>query len=141
MVSMAVTVGTHGAYGGIMHSDVTLQTYTDFGQNMGRYAVGGKVNALLEEIRNREGGITVSYTDGQGDRVAISNTQGMINFSGRMTKAIPRPLAPIFLPRCAITARWMLRLVSVRWAVSMLSTMMALIFDIRWMPMAMIVSD
>lgn len=82
MVASAVTVGTHGAYGGVLHSDVSMQTYTDFGQNNGRYAVGGKVNALLEEIRNREGGITVSYTDGQSDRVVISNTQGMINFSG-----------------------------------------------------------
>lgn len=66
---------------GIMHPDVSYQTYADFGQNLGRYVVGNKEKALLKHIRKEAGGITVSYTDGQADRVAISNEQGMINFS------------------------------------------------------------
>ena len=103
MVTTAVTVGTHGAYGGIMHSDVTMQTYTDFGQNKGYYAVGGKVNALLDKLRDDDDGIKVFYTDGTG-YVVISNEpdeqgvkQGMINFTGTHDQGHSTALGPNFL--------------------------------------------
>lgn len=67
------------AEAGRLHADVTMQTYTDFGQNMGRYVVGRQVNALLNHIRTTEGGITIHYTDGTTP-YTISNTQGMIDF-------------------------------------------------------------
>ena len=60
------TLGSIGAYAGTLHEDVSLQTYTDFGQNMGRYVTGGHVNALLSHIRSQEG-ITITYTGGQED--------------------------------------------------------------------------
>lgn len=60
------TLGSLGAYAGTLHEDVSMQTYTDFGQNMGRYVTGGHVNALLSYIRGQEG-ITLTYTGGQSD--------------------------------------------------------------------------
>lgn len=60
------TLGSLGAYAGTLHEDVSMQTYTDFGQNMGRYVTGGHVNALLSHIRSQEG-ITITYTGGQSD--------------------------------------------------------------------------
>ncbi len=60
------TLGSLGTYAGTLHEDVSLQTYTDFGQNMGRYVTGGHVNALLSHIRSQEG-ITITYTGGQSD--------------------------------------------------------------------------
>ena len=64
-----------------MHSDVPMPIYMDFGQNMGRYAVGSNVNALLGHIRqNVDGGIVIHYTDGTPS-YTISNTQGMIDYS------------------------------------------------------------
>ncbi len=51
--------------GGIMHQDVSFQTYTDFGQNMGRYSTGA-TNALLQHIH--ADGVIISYTGGQADQ-------------------------------------------------------------------------
>ena len=64
-----------------MHSDVTMPTYTDFGQNKGRYVVGSAVNSLLQYIRDTEGGIGIEYTDGT-QTYYLSNEQGMIDFEG-----------------------------------------------------------
>ena len=50
------------AFGSYLHSDVSIQTYTDFAQNRGRYQTGA-TNALLQHLN--AGGITVSYTGGQ----------------------------------------------------------------------------
>lgn len=50
---------------GVAHQDATIQTYTDFGQNMGRYKVGGEVNALLKHLN--QGGYVITYTGGQAD--------------------------------------------------------------------------
>lgn len=69
------------AVAGVMHSDATVMTYADFGQNKGRYVMGNSVNALLQHIRNTEGGIGIEYTDGT-QTYYLSNTQGMIDFSG-----------------------------------------------------------
>ena len=68
-------------HAGIMHEDVAFQTYADFGQNKGRYAVGERVNELLQFIREEDGGIVISYTDGTAPYI-ISNEQGMISFAG-----------------------------------------------------------
>ncbi len=69
------------AQAGIRHEDAYLATYTDFGQNRGRYVVGARVNALLEHIRQQDGGITIEYKDGT-PTYTISNEQGMIDFRG-----------------------------------------------------------
>ncbi len=60
------------------HADVSTITYTDFGQNRGRY-VTGNTNALLKHIRQQEGGVTISYAGGQAD---YTLEHGMVNLSG-----------------------------------------------------------
>ena len=80
LFSAAVTLGGF-TEAGIMHSDVTMPTYTDFGQNKGRYVVGSAVNSLLQHIRDTEGGIGIEYTDGT-QTYYLSNEQGMIDFVG-----------------------------------------------------------
>lgn len=68
-------------HAGVMHEDASYQTYTDFGQNRGRYVVGTSVNALLQHIRTDvDNGILIHYTDGTAP-YTISNAQGMINFA------------------------------------------------------------
>ncbi len=49
----------------IRHTDVSLQTYVDFATNSGRYAVG-TTNALLDHIRQRDGGVRIEYTESSG---------------------------------------------------------------------------
>lgn len=61
-----------------LHHDVSYITYTDFGQNCGRYVVG-TTNALLEAIRQEEGGITLTYTGGQTS-IALPTSVGMIDY-------------------------------------------------------------
>lgn len=72
MVAMASV-----ATAGYMHGDASLLTYTDFGQNMGRYSVGN-TNALLDYI-NRDG-VKITYTGGQAD---YTMEHGMIDFSSQ----------------------------------------------------------
>lgn len=62
----------------IMHQDVSLITYTDFGQNCGRYSVGN-VNALLNYIREQDGGVKIYYKD--DSHPAYTMEHGMIDFS------------------------------------------------------------
>lgn len=52
----------------MMLESASLVTYADFGQNTGRYVTGDKVNALLADIRAREG-VTLTYTNGLPDKV------------------------------------------------------------------------
>ncbi len=92
----AVATFATTATAGVMHSDATYQTYTDFGQNCGRYVVGGKVNDLLSEIRKAENGIAITYTDGTPAFV-ISNEQGMINYSGTHDSGHSTVIAPTFI--------------------------------------------
>ena len=87
------------AVAGFMHSDVTIPTYTDFGQNKGRYVVGNAVNSLLQHIRDTEGGIGIEYTDGT-QTYYLSNEQGMIDFigvhdSGHCTLVSPNMVATV----------------------------------------------
>lgn len=60
-VSMTVAGTTQAA---IMHPSVSLQTYTDFGSNMGRYTIYQQ-NALLKHLNSK--GVYISYTQGQND--------------------------------------------------------------------------
>ena len=62
-------------FAGVMHTDVAIQTYTDFGQNMGRYTTSS--NALLDHIREKEGGVRINYTGGQDSYVL---EHGLIDF-------------------------------------------------------------
>ncbi len=78
---------------GQMHSDVSIITYTDFGQNKGRYVTGESVNALLQHIRDTEGGIAIHYTDGTTPYL-ISNEQGMISFTGTGDNGAYAAIAP-----------------------------------------------
>ena len=63
---LASTMCITSAYGAGMHSQVSYITYTDFGQNMGRYRVSG-VNDLLSSIRKEEGGVVITYKEGHDD--------------------------------------------------------------------------
>ena len=70
----------------VRHTDVSLNTYVDFATNSGRY-VTGVTNAMLEHIRQRDGGVRISYTGGQED---YTLPHGMISFdcvsdAGNMT--------------------------------------------------------
>lgn len=62
-----------------MHSQVSLLTYTDFGQNRGRYSAGN-VNALLQHIREVEGGVRINYQDG---RDPYTMQHGIIDFAAQ----------------------------------------------------------
>lgn len=98
-VLSVVSMTCGSAVAGVMHSDVTIATYSDFGQNKGRYVVGSAVNALLQNIRDTEGGIGIEYTDGT-QTYYLSNDQGMINFvgvhdSGHCTLVSPSMVATV----------------------------------------------
>ena len=71
-------MGSPAARAAYLHQDATYITYTDFGQNCGRY-VAGATNALLDYIRRQEGGIVITYTGGQPG-CALPLSQGMIDF-------------------------------------------------------------
>lgn len=60
----------------VRHTDVSLNTYVDFANNNGRY-VTGVTNAMLDYIRQRDGGVRISYTGGQAD---YTLEHGMISF-------------------------------------------------------------
>ncbi|MBQ5665897.1 MAG: hypothetical protein IIV41_08555, partial [Akkermansia sp.] len=75
-----------------MHGDVSLVTYTDFGQNAGRYDVG-VTNQLLRHIREEAGGVVISYTGGQADYV-IPLAQGMIDFSSTFYHSTAAAISP-----------------------------------------------
>lgn len=60
----------------VRHTDVSLNTYVDFANNSGRY-VAGVTNAMLDYIRQRDGGVCISYTGGQPD---YKLEHGMVDF-------------------------------------------------------------
>lgn len=64
----------------LLHNDVDLLTYTDFGQNRGRYSTT-EVNELLSELNKN--GFTISYTGGQA---AYPLPQEMISFQNVVDK-------------------------------------------------------
>lgn len=94
---IAATTLPGTAWAGTMHSDATVQTYADFGQNRGRYVVGDKVNALLDHIRTHvDKGIAIPYTDRETPYI-ISNEQGMINFSGTADAGYAAMIGPTYM--------------------------------------------
>lgn len=70
------------AWGGGMHEDFAKRTYSDFGQNKGRFRVTG-VSSMLQAIRDRDGGIAITKADGEVTWV-IPEEQGMINFANTL---------------------------------------------------------
>lgn len=84
------------AQGGGMHSDINILTYADFGQNKGRYAVGGNVNALLDAIRIKDGGVKIEYQVAKTPYV-IAYDQGMINFSATADIGAYNAISPTFI--------------------------------------------
>ena len=98
---VAVTLTPQEVEAGTMHSDLYMSTYMDYGQNKGRYVVGGGVNALLSHIRtNVDKGITIHYTDGTPS-YTISNEQGMISYMGVHDGGYATAIAPNFLATVA----------------------------------------
>lgn len=84
----AFTLGTSSVDASNLHSDVSLKTYTDFGQNMGRYRVR-EVNALLEHL-NKDG-VKITYTGGQE---AFTLPHQMINFESTNDGAYATTVGP-----------------------------------------------
>ena len=62
-----------------MDSDVSLITYADYGQNLGRYKTDATANALLHHIRKQDGGVVLTYVGGQNDYLLPHE---MPNFTG-----------------------------------------------------------
>ena len=73
LVLLAGAVSSHAA---VRHPDVSHITYVDFAINCGRFATGS-TNALLEHIREREGGVRIHY---QGGQSPYTLPHGMISF-------------------------------------------------------------
>lgn len=90
----AFTLTQQEVEAGGKHEDVSILTYTDFGQNKGRYAVGTSMNALLTHIRtNVDKGVVIHYTDGTAP-YTIPNSQGMISFVGTVDIGAAVAIAP-----------------------------------------------
>ncbi|MBR3927221.1 MAG: hypothetical protein IKJ58_10715 [Akkermansia sp.] len=70
------------AWGGGMHTDVDKRTYSDFGQNEGRFRVTG-ISSMLQAIRDKDGGIAMPKANGEVIWV-LPEEQGMINFAGSL---------------------------------------------------------
>ena len=62
-----------------MCGEVSIITYADFGQNMGRYRTADSANALLRYLWGQSGGVTIQYADGT-ESAPLEG--GMINFTG-----------------------------------------------------------
>lgn len=75
-----VAATTVPAWGTGLHADVAKQTYSDFGQNKGRFRVSG-ISSMLQAIRDKDGGIAMPTADGNVTWV-LPSEQGMINFAG-----------------------------------------------------------
>lgn len=76
-LTLAVLTLSPHLYASMHHSDVSLLTYTDFGQNMGRYRVQ-EVNSLLQSLN--ADGVRISYTGGQADYTLLHE---MISFESQ----------------------------------------------------------
>lgn len=75
------TLGSSTAFAAGLHSQISIQTYTDFGQNMGMYRVVG-VNPLLQAIRDQEG-ILINYKEGSGHESWAMPAGVMISFESQ----------------------------------------------------------
>lgn len=82
----------------VMHRDITLLTYTDFGQNSGRYVTDASANSLLQYIRQQEGGVVITYTGGQTD---YALEHGMIDFGSAYHVATAAAISPAAIATAA----------------------------------------
>ena len=82
----------------VMHRDITLLTYTDFGQNAGRYVNDASANSLLQYIRQQEGGVVITYTGGQAD---YTLAHGMIDFGSAYHVATAAAISPAAIATAA----------------------------------------
>lgn len=80
----------------------SLLTYADFGQNMGRYVTGGNVNGLLSYIREQEGGVLITYTDGTASNVLPN---GVPDFSSVVQNGGGMGAGNLVAPNAYITAQ------------------------------------
>lgn len=80
----------------------SLLTYADFGQNMGRYVTGGNVNGLLSYIREQEGGVAITYTDGTAPNTLPN---GMPDFSSVVQGGGGLGAGNLIAPNAYITAQ------------------------------------
>lgn len=78
-VAVAALTCYDQAQAGYVHSDVRWMVYTDFGQNMGRYATGN-TNSLLDYIREKQGGVVIDYLGGQP---SYTLKHGMVDYSSQ----------------------------------------------------------
>ncbi len=97
LLLICATTAATTAWGGGMHSDINILTYADFGQNKGRYAVDGNVNALLDAIRLKDGGIKIEYQVVGKDPYIIDYYQGMINYSATADIGAYNAISPTFI--------------------------------------------
>ena len=95
LFTIAITCST--AEAGYKHQDISQITYSDFGQNTGRYKVGN-VNALLTHIREQDEGVIINYTDG---RTPYKLLHGMIDFGGAYNDATSAAISPSAVATCA----------------------------------------
>lgn len=94
--TVAATLGSQTADAAVLFDGVGLQTYADFGQNCGRF-VAGEVNAMLTEIREREGGIVITYQSDKYEPYVIPLSQGMIDFSSASSTPVDAAVGYGFL--------------------------------------------
>lgn len=79
LFAVALTTTVPMLEAAIMNSDVSLITYADYGQNLGRYKTDVTANALLSHIREQDGGVVLTYIGGQSDYLLPHE---MPNFTG-----------------------------------------------------------
>ena len=79
LFAIALTTTVPMLEAAIMNSDVSLITYADYGQNLGRYKTDATANALLSYIRAQDGGVVLTYIGGQNDYLLPHE---MPNFTG-----------------------------------------------------------
>lgn len=77
-VLLMLVMGCSCVHAAVMHSDVSRNTCIDFASNSGRFAVG-VTSAMLDFIRERDGGVMLSYTDSAA-KESYALEHGMISF-------------------------------------------------------------
>ncbi len=95
--AFTVSLSVNTAVASIGHADVSQVTYTDFGQNMGRYKAGN-TNAMLQYIRERDGGVVIEYLGGQEPFIM---PHGMISFESATEGGYAAVVENNFLSTCA----------------------------------------
>ena len=79
LFTVAVATTLPALEAAVMNSDVSLITYADYGQNLGRYKTDETANALLSHLRQQDGGVVLTYIGGQSDYLLPHE---MPNFTG-----------------------------------------------------------